>query len=142
MDGTPFAGDGFAPHRGGPAPNTRRQPRTNNSDEEDFVPDIKVLRRFGEAYSEQTRWKKTRLQLVTAVKWKSFVRYLDLLMKNNHISQEVDNDNEEEFKVTSSGRKLFEMVDEFFDSFKNNKSVAAISVFYIATLAIFLTRLF
>lgn len=103
---------------------------------------MKVLRRFGEAYSEQPRWKKTNLQLVTEIKWKSFVRYLDLLMENNHITPETDEDDEERFKVTPSGRKLFDMVDEFFDSFKNNKSVASIAIIYIATLAILLTKIF
>lgn len=101
---------------------------------DDLKPNIDVLGRFANAFDANPSMKKTQLHMASRLRWDSFLRYLDWLQKNNHISSDSEG-RSEEFHPTKSGSEMFSKIMKFLEYVKSNKTVALFSVLYITVMA-------
>lgn len=73
-----------------------------------FQPHAHVLARIAEAFSQNNSIKKTHLHSASRTDWNSFERYMNWLHAKNYI--EYHDTNEYVYKLTNSGREMFNMV--------------------------------
>ncbi len=82
----------------------------------EFKPHAQVLARIAEAFSQNNSIKKTHLHSASRTDWNSFEKYLNWLQNKNYI--EHFNKNEFTYRLTNSGRDMFNVVLKLHDTIK------------------------
>ncbi|MDC8452273.1 MAG: hypothetical protein KGH99_06530 [Thaumarchaeota archaeon] len=82
----------------------------------EFKPHAQVLARIAEAFSQNNSIKKTHLHSASRTDWNSFEKYLNWLQSKNYI--EHFKNNEFTYRLTNSGRDMFNMVLKLHDNIK------------------------
>jgi predicted transcriptional regulator len=77
-----------------------------------FKPNPEILARFAYAFLDNTSMKKTKLHLVSKVRWNSFVRYMDWLMSNDYVACRIEAERGT-YVLTDKGREMFERLLAF-----------------------------
>lgn len=90
----------------------------------EFKPNIIVLIRIAEAFYENTHMKKTHIHSVSRIRWNSFVRYLIWLKSNNYL-ESMMHGKEELYKLTVTGREMFNMLLKFHEHLISTKTIIA-----------------
>ncbi|WP_075055645.1 winged helix-turn-helix domain-containing protein [Nitrososphaera viennensis] len=73
-----------------------------------FDPDIRVLCRLAEAFSNAISLKKTHLHLASRLRWDLFNKYIEWLCANNYVLTDGNT-----YCLTSSGKEMFAKCLEF-----------------------------
>ncbi|MDE1729065.1 MAG: hypothetical protein KGH81_07820 [Thaumarchaeota archaeon] len=89
-----------------------------------FKPNAQVLARIIEAFYQNNSMKKTHLHFASRTDWNSFERYVNWLQVKNYV--ECSSTDECVYKLTSSGRDVFNMIMDLQDNIKKLQSIISI----------------